>query len=355
MVSRLKIGFYSPYLDTLGGGEKYLFDIAGYLSSKHNVFIFWDNNLIASKAEKRFDIKLNQIHFIPNIFNKRNAFKTSLKSRDFDVIFYVSDGSIPLLFSKKNFVILQFPVNWVKVNPLLKLKLLHVNKLICYSEFVKKSLIEKFKRETIVIPPFIDIEKKEKTKKENIILSVGRFTKAMNTKKQEVLIDVFKKMFESGLKDWKLILIGSYREEDVDYFEQIKKLASGFPIEVLGNISHDELINYYNKSKIYWHAAGYGEDLDTYPEKAEHFGISTVEAMTTGSVPLVFNGGGQKEIVEDKKDGFLWENTEELAVLTTKLIKSPNVFSVMSSQAKKISERFSKEVFCRRIENLVTS
>lgn len=355
MVSRLKIGFYSPYLDTLGGGEKYLFDIAGCLSSKHSVFIFWDNNLIASKAEKRFDIKLDQVHFIPNIFNKRNAFKTSFKSRDFDVTFYVSDGSMPLLFSKKNFVILQFPVNWVKVNPLLKLKLSHVNKLICYSEFVKKSLVEKLKKETAVIPPFIDIVKKEKTKKENIILTVGRFTKAMNTKKQEVLIEAFKKMYEEGLKDWKLILIGSYRAEDIDYFESIKKRAAGFPIEVFGNLSHDSLVDYYNKSKIYWHAAGFGEDLDRYPEKAEHFGISTVEAMTMGSVPLVFNGGGQKEIVEDKKDGFLWDSTDELVNLTTKLIKSPNVWIAMSTQAKKISERFSKEVFCERIANLVTS
>ena len=123
MARRLKIGLYSPYLDTLGGGEKYLFDIASCLSSEYDVYIFWDDNSILSKAEKRFDLKLEKITLTPNIFSKKNAQKTLLVSRKFDVMFYLSDGSMPFLLSKKNYVIFQFPVNWVRINPLLRLKL----------------------------------------------------------------------------------------------------------------------------------------------------------------------------------------------------------------------------------------
>ncbi|MDO9182993.1 MAG: hypothetical protein Q7U04_11325, partial [Bacteriovorax sp.] len=48
-----------------------------------------------------------------------------------------------------------------------------------------------------------------KLKKENIILSVGRFTKAINTKKQEFLIDIFKRICDLEFFEWRLVLIGS--------------------------------------------------------------------------------------------------------------------------------------------------
>ena len=74
-----------------------------------------------------------------------------------------------------------------------------------------------------------------------------------------------------------------------------------------------DILNEYKLAKIYWHASGFGEDLETHPEKAEHFGITTVEAMINGLVPIVIDAGGQKEIVvqdrwvfmEDQKNYFL--------------------------------------------------
>lgn len=353
MEGKLKIGLYSPYLDTLGGGEKYLFDIAGCLSSLHNVYMFWDDSSIIYEAEKRFGLKLNKINIVPNIFNKKNTLKKSLKSRKFDVIFFVSDGSIPLFFSKKNFIIFQFPVNWVKINPLFRLKFLRVNKLICYSEFVKKSLVLKLKKDTLVIPPFVDLESNKTEKKENIILTVGRFTKGMNIKKQEVLIDVFKKMCDLGLKNWKLVVVGSYREEDYDFFKSLVDRSDKYPIEVIGNISYSGLLNYYNKAKIYWHAAGFGEDIEKNPERAEHFGITTVEAMRCGVVPVVINAGGQVEIVINNVSGFLWNTLEELEETTNNLIRDSQLLKKISRNAEKESLRFSRERFCKQINELI--
>lgn len=351
----MKIGIYSPYLDTLGGGEKYILSVAQCLKKDSEVTVFWNDLSIIPKAEAQFSLDLSNVTFVPNIFTSKDLLKKILRTKLFDSFIYVSDGSIPFLSSRNNIVLFQFPVPWIKPDSLIqKAKFKRINHFICYSEFVKKYLDEKFKTNVVVIPPPVEVEIK-KINKENIILSVGRFTRAMNTKKQEVLIDAFKKMFETGLRDWRLILIGGYRPEDIDYFEDIQKKASGFPIDVLGNISYDDLVSYYNKSKIYWHAAGFGEDLNRNPERAEHFGISTVEAMIAGCVPLVFNGGGQKEIVKDKKDGFLWNSTDELIDLTTKLIKSPDMLVNMSSDARKISKRFSKEVFCNKIKKIISA
>ena len=41
-----------------------------------------------------------------------------------------------------------------------------------------------------------------------------------------------------------------------------KKEAEGFPIEFVINADNDMVWENYVKAKIYWHASGYGEDLE---------------------------------------------------------------------------------------------
>ena len=77
----------------------------------------------------------------------------------------------------------------------------------------------------------------------------------------------------------------SVNPDEEELFSQFRKSAEGFPIEFLVNKKNDELWGIYSKAKIYWHASGFGEDLEAHPEFAEHFGISTVEAMGAGAVP----------------------------------------------------------------------
>src|SRR3989344_6631125 len=293
----MKIGIFDPYLDTLGGGEKYVLEAAQCLVENHEVSIFWDTRqegLIRQRAKERFDLDLSQVHFTENVFVPESSIiKRVWATRNYDVILYVSDGSIPTLFAKKNILLFQFPVNWIKpLGNLTRIKLKNIHAILCYSQFVKKHLDKTFDRKAIVLPPAIKLIKSVPTQKENIILTVGRFTKKMNTKKQDMLIDVFKNMYQEGLSNWKLIVIGSVLPQDKDYVSFLKKQSTGYPIEILVNIPFEELFGYYKKAKIYLHAAGYGEDLELHPERAEHFGIATVEAMSSGCVPVVFPAGG---------------------------------------------------------------
>ncbi len=48
-----------------------------------------------------------------------------------------------------------------------------------------------------------------------------------------------------------------------------------------------ELADLYARASIFWHAAGLGEDAEDDPNRMEHFGISIVEAMSAGAVPVV--------------------------------------------------------------------
>ncbi len=353
----MRIGIYDPYLDTLGGGEKYILDIAVFLSKNHIVDVFWDTSqqkTLSTQAKKQFDIDLHTINFVENIFTSQiSLIKRFFLTRKYDVILFVSDGSIPLLGAKRNILLLQFSVNWVQSGLKEKIKLHFIQDVICYSQFVKEYIDKTFGISSIVIPPSIKLLSAKNAQKENIILTVGRFTRAMNEKKQLFQIKAFKKLIDSGIKGWKFILIGSHLPKDGNFIDELKKEIGTYPIEILPNVSQETLIQYYQKAKIYWHAAGFGEDLSIYPERAEHFGMTTVEAMSTGAVPVVFNGGGQKEIISDTHDGFLWNTEEQLLEETTMLINDFGVWKKVSEKAEKKADIYSENIFTQKIAALV--
>jgi hypothetical protein len=87
------------------------------------------------------------------------------------------------------------------------------------------------------------------------------------------------------------------------------------------------LCNLYGKSQIYWHAAGFEIDEHKNPELTEHFGISTVEAVSAGCIPLVIPYGGQREII--KSADLHWESVDELVQKTKAVITNPNKSSYL--------------------------
>ncbi|HEY5601132.1 MAG TPA: glycosyltransferase family 4 protein [Patescibacteria group bacterium] len=340
----MKIGFYSPYLDMLGGGERYIATIAQLLSGDHQVFFFWDNPKIIGDLSGRFGLNLTNVSTFHNVF-KNNFIERITTLRSFDYLFYLSDGSIPSPLAKKT--ILHFQVPFVVKGRTIanKIKLSKIDSIICNSIFTKKIIDQSFGINSKVVYPPVDTEAFKPLTKENYILSVGRFFSHLHSKKQEVLIDAFGDL---KIKGWKLVLAGGV--DDKDYIEKLKKRAKGLKVEFKFNVSLEELKKLYGKAKIYWHAAGYGEDLQTHPERAEHFGISIAEAMSAGCVPVVFNGGGMPEVVEDKIDGFLFLHLGDLGKITRDLIENEELLNNFSKRAQLRSENFSTANFINSIK-----
>ena len=81
------------------------------------------------------------------------------------------------------------------------------------------------------------------------------------------------------------------------------------------NVEYGKLRQLYSQATLYWHATGYGENEAHHPERFEHFGITPVEAMAAGCVPIVLGKGGLPEIVEHDKSGFLWNTLDELKAI----------------------------------------
>ncbi|MDO8659104.1 MAG: glycosyltransferase family 4 protein [Candidatus Parcubacteria bacterium] len=356
----VRIGIFDPYLDTLSGGEKYMLSIASCLAQEHDVFIFWDKDKeteIKKTTLRKLGIDLSSVKFYNNIFDKNiSTVFRFFESKKFDAIIYLSDGSIPFVGTKL-FVHFQFPIVWADGEFFkTKIKLFFVKNIFCNSYFTKSFIDKKLNINSKIIYPPIIMPEFRKVDKENIIIHVGRFginLEGENYKKQDVMVNAFKKMVDDNLTDWKFILVIGSRKEDEVKLQQLKSLTKGYSIEIINNPSNNVLWEQYAKAKIYWHATGYGEDLQKYPEKAEHFGISTVEAMGAGCVPVVLNAGGQREIVENGKSGYLWNTLVDFAEKTNSLIKDEELWGKMSKEAVERSKMFTGNRFCREIKDII--
>jgi glycosyltransferase involved in cell wall biosynthesis len=208
----------------------------------------------------------------------------------------------------------------------------------------------------ILYPP-VAIDDFKPSAKKNYILSVGRFFAGGHNKKHTTMITVFKEMVDQGLSDWELHLAGGSTEGFIhqEYLETIRDDSRGYPIFIHADIQFQELVKLYGESSIYWHASGYGEDEEQEPAKFEHFGITTVEAMASGCVPVVISRGGQKEIVNHGEDGFLWESLKQLKELTFSLIDDDHLLRRMSKSARRGCVKYDKIHFTTSLKKQLTS
>ena len=189
--------------------------------------------------------------------------------------------------------------------------------------------------------------------KENIILSVARFETG-GSKQQLEMVKVFEglnRVFSRESRGWRLVLVGGSTPEN-PYLEKIEKyLTSGAEknIELRVNIPVSELEASYGRAKIFWHFCGlYQSD----PALVEHFGMSIVEAMQNHCVPVVFDGGGQREIVEQGVSGFRFSSLKELKERTLDLMRDDNLRYKLSRGAYARGAIFTRETFIERVKEL---
>ena len=359
-------GIYDPYIDTLGGGEKYVFTVAQtLLENGYTVDVFTNQDKsIIEKLQNRFNLNLSTARIRPDIFKKHGILSILNKyniTRKYDLFFYLNDGSVPLIFSKHNILHVQVPFNktpnlFQKIINLIKLSLF--KDIIVNSKFTQARVKQIYLKNSKLLYPPIDITNFTPAKiKQNIILSVGRFDNLLNAKRQDILIEAFKKLYKgNNLSNWKLVLAGSSLEGEStnSYLSHLKFISKRFPIDFVINQPFNTIKKLFSVSKIYWHAAGFGVNEKTDPQSTEHFGMTVVESMAAGLVPIVINKGGLKEIVSQDFDGFLWEKIDQLVSKTQLLIGHPKKFIHMSQNARNTSKKYSTQNFKNQFIKIIS-
>lgn len=188
--------------------------------------------------------------------------------------------------------------------------------------------------------------------KEKLILSVGRFSRIGTQKRQLEMVKAFVRACDKSLRGWEYWCVGGASKSPVDqrYFAEVAEAANGYPVRLIPNAPVDVVRDAYERASVFWHAAGYGIDHHLHPEQAEHFGMSTVEAMSAGCVPVVIRKGGQREIVEDGTSGFLVDTLDELVGRSHELVVSPQLREVMAEAARARSRVFTDlDAFANRM------
>ncbi|MEZ5266198.1 MAG: glycosyltransferase family 4 protein [Acidimicrobiales bacterium] len=208
--------------------------------------------------------------------------------------------------------------------------------------------------ETPVLNP--PVRAQTPAEKEPIILHVGRFfaPEAGHSKRQLELVEAFGALVRSGAVDgWTLHLVGGCDDEGRPYLERVHSAIGGLPVELHPNAGGDELRSLYGRVSIYWHATGLGEDPDAHPERMEHFGIATVEAMSAGAVPVVIGVAGQLEVLDDGVEGYHFATLEELAARTAELVGDPERRARMGTAARQRAEQYGERAFAAKLAALV--
>ena len=350
---KIKVGVYDPFLDTLGGGEKYILSILEVFAEQGcEINVFWDKDL-SKEIKDRFSFRsIDRLKWI----NKKNLKNLWV----YDYFFYITDGSYFFSGAKKNFVYAMIPDK-----KLYSLSLINKFKLINY-QFITHSLFtqkwfNKFGIKSTVIMPYLDnklIKQDENSfKKEKIILSVGRFFSHLHSKKQDLIIKAFKDLKNKSKEfaDYKLILAGGLMKEDQKYFNQLKSLAKNdSSIIFKPNLSLYELYKLYELSNYFWHFTGYGVDEEKNPELVEHFGITPLEAMTSSCLTFCYSAGGPKELIIDGENGFLFSTVDELIYKMIKVNTNKDLKEKIINNGRRFAkENFSYEMFKEKVLSLI--
>lgn len=340
----MKAAIFNPYLDTLGGGERYsLGVIKAYEKAGYRVDLEWEDGGIVEKLEKRFGVSLQNTKVVKSI-NRGDGY---------DSCFWVSDGSVPTLRSRNN--ILHFQVPFTRSNGatlINKMKFFRIRSVVVNSQFTKKFIDKTYGVDSLVVYPPVSIDAFRPRRKQNVICYVGRFSRLAQAKRQDVLIEVFKRFWQKN-KNWKLVLAGGVEVGNDGYSDELRKRAKKYPVEIMESPSFKEVKELFGISKMFWSASGYGVDEDTSPESVEHFGITVVEAMAAKAVPLVVAKGGFREIIENGENGFLWHKKSELFGAAAALADNFGLWRKMARDASSSSKKFSEEEFERKFGELI--
>lgn len=258
---------------------------------KHNRS-FVKGNL--SMLQRHFDV-------VPCYFNIRNLFFLPFLVCKSDVTFiwfasyhaFIST-IFSKLFSKKVIVVTggydtacEKEISYgLMRNPLLKrmvkFVLKNVDKILAVSEFNKHE-IHKYlgiDKAEVIYNGIDSGEFYPQGNKENLIITVG-FISWENIKRKG--LETFTKAAKY-LPDTKFVVIGKAIDDSANY---LKSIASG-NVEFAGFVSDRELLEYYQKTKVYCQLSYH-----------ESFGVALAEAMLCECIPVVTGRGALPEVVGD--------------------------------------------------------
>lgn len=370
------IVLYSPYWRNMGGGERYMLNLAVSLAMHPStrVGVIIDSpEITGEKLSVFFGLDLSNVELLAATNARRDIRRIAAGA---DV--FIALSNFRRIEASPRYYVQALQVPYPRITPgTISAKMLSGNIRDGVKDILRKQLLQKSARRSqltltnsvfvhdtlqtnfglkssVLYPPIEDFLVAGIPKRK-IILSVGRFFSGLyNDKRYDVLTAAFRST-RGRLDGWEYHIVGS-ASDDESTWELLRKLReenAGFPVFFHINEPHERLRNLYNEATVLWHGAGYGVDEALEPERTEHFGMSVAEGLSAGCIPVVVNKGGLKEIVSNNQNGFLWGTTDELVDTTLRIAgMKKNELERLRDNARQKYYDFSLQNFNNRVADI---
>jgi len=363
------LAIYDHTFHIIGGGEKYGLTVAQALKNDFDITILASRPISQQNIQDWYQLDLSacrikiipipffeesgSIHLDPARINRRMPNPFHLISREsghYD--FFINNGMNEMVFPLANVsaMIVHFPER----RPTGYFYADRYTAIIYNSRYTAQWIEKKWKfpPHHHIYPPVDMAPGAGKMKKEKIIISVARFEPGGSKKQLEMVrtFAVLKRSLPGLLSGWRLVLAGGSLPDN-PYLERIKEYITTRQVEDIEfkiNIAADELKALYRKAAIFWHLCGLDQ---SDPALVEHFGMTIAEAMQNRAAPIVFDGGGQREIVEHGISGFRVKSTAGLIHYTRELIEKPSLLEEIGRKAGDKSQVFTRQRFEERVRD----
>jgi len=219
------------------------------------------------------------------------------------------------------------------------------NVILTNSKFIQQIVQKNLRRNALVVYPPVNVQKisfrvKNKTR-ENIAVTVSRFRSAKG-------LEIIPKI-ASRVKDCKFILIGTADANSEECLKEIsektKKLGVQARVQTFVNMPLIFILEKLFTAKVFLH---------TQPTEA--FGISIVEAMAAGCVPVVPKSGGPWFDILDQeqgKYGYAYSSLREAAEKIQLLMNNEQLRVQISQRAFERAKCFDRSFFERKIVDVI--
>ena len=394
--TRVKIGFIQPGFIGYGGLESYAAHFIEALLEDWRVDVISCIPVEPQDVQRAFGIKLESVQFIHDVRcfpNDRKYSGPSFLTRHhrariqsdfaaltskYDLVIGPAFGLPWKVASRLSCLLCHFPVVYdLKVDRSVNTGFLQrlsssvarsqheiQSRLNSWTEIVVNShysehYVQQFwSRSSDVIYPPIALASgpSARMQKQKKIVSAGFFSapaagEKYSYKRQELLIEAFRQLCESGVVDWELHLAGHLLVEQTPFMDELKRRVGELPVFFHPNCARGELLQLYDSAAVYWHATGFGIDEKACPEKAEHFGIVIAEAMSWGCIPMVVPKGGTPEVVGPLAE-WSWNSVEQLVEKTIRLAQDAALRTKLCEQAIQQVQQFGIPRFRRNVQEL---
>src|SRR6267143_303695 len=208
--------------------------------------------------------------------------------------------------------------------------------LLSVSDFTRGFVAKKWERDSKTVYPPCPVEDYSEftnvKSRENLVVTIGRI---VPEKRFHLFIELARIVPKT-----RFVAIGSLSDETSAYYDQLKKSAPENVSFVLSPLR--KVRDILGRALAYVQCA---ED--------EHFGITIVEAMAAGCVPIVHDSGGPKEIVTSDV-GFRWSNLSVAARQIVMLAENDSLRRELSATASVRARQFRPEVFESEMTRILT-